>query len=349
MRLRIPESHLCHKDIVYIENMPLKYGVNRNHLAHFQAVAQAGSISGGAAAVRVSQPAVSRQIAELEHELGVSLLDRLPRGCCLTEAGRILADYAFRWLSLEKEAARAVEEYRGLKRGRLTLGASQTIGGYLLPGMLAEFHCRYPEVELQVEIGNTERIHQALLAGSIELGLTEGPLLSEELESTVFFQDELVPIARPDHPLMKRRGLTAREMCREPILLREEGSGTRAVVERALQLRGIAVQPLLSLASPEAVKNAVAAGMGVAIVSRLIISLEMQAGSLGIIPVRDLSMLRPLHFQRLRGRSLSPSLSKFLEVVEKRIPPRTPLQNRADLRLPASAPHRPRPAAPGRH
>jgi DNA-binding transcriptional LysR family regulator len=305
--------------------------MNRNHLALFQAVAHAGSISGGAAAVRVSQPAVSRQIAELENELGVRLLDRLPRGCRLTEAGSILADYASRWQSLEKEAARAIEEYRGLKRGRLTVGASLTIGGYLLPGMLAEFHRRFPEIELQVEIGNTERINKALLAGTIELGLTEGPLEAEELESTVFFQDELVPIAPPDHPLLKKGGVTAREICREPILLREEGSGTRAVVERALRRRGITVQPLLSLASPEAIKNAVAEGMGVAIVSRLIVSLEVQAGSLGIIPVKDLSILRPLHLQRVRGRSLSPALAKFLEVVEKRNLPRARLAGTAFL------------------
>jgi DNA-binding transcriptional LysR family regulator len=296
--------------------------MNRNHLALFQAVAQAGSISGAAAVVRVSQPAVSRQIAELEDELGVRLLDRLPRGCRLTEAGGILADYATRWQSVERGAARAIEEYRGLKRGRLTVGASLTIGGYLVPGLLAEFHSRFPEIELQTEIGNTERVHHALMAGVVELGMTEGPLETDELESTVFYQDELVPIAPPDHPLLKGGGVTVREMCREPILFREEGSGTRAVVERALRKKGITVQPILSLASPEAIKNAVAAGMGVAIVSRLIVSLEVQAGTLGIIPIKDLLILRPLYLQRVRGRSLSPSLSKFLEIVEKRNPPR---------------------------
>ena len=107
--------------------------MNRNHLALFQAVAQAGSISRGATSARVSQPAVSKQIAELEGALGVQLLERLPRGCRLTEAGRILADYAHRWRALERDAVRAIEEFRGLKRGRLAIGASLTIGGYLLP------------------------------------------------------------------------------------------------------------------------------------------------------------------------------------------------------------------------
>ncbi len=299
-----------------------EHGMNRNHLALFQAVAQAGSISGAAAAVRVSQPAVSRQIAELETELGVRLLDRLPRGCRLTEAGTILAGYAARWQSLEKDAARAIEEFRGLKRGRLSVGASLTIGGYLLPEMLAEFHRRQPEIELQVEIGNTEHVQQALLAGTIELGMTEGPLAADELESTVFFQDELVAVAPPDHPLLRKGIVTVRELGREPMILREEGSGTRAVVERALHRKGIAVQPVLSLASPEAIKNAVAAGLGVAIVSRLIVAAEVRAGSLGIVPVADLSILRPLHLQRLRGRSLSPALGRFLAIVEERKPGR---------------------------
>ena len=134
--------------------------MNRNHLALFHAVAQAGGISRGAAAAHVSQPAVSKQIAELEDALGVRLLDRLPRGCRLTGAGKILADYAHRWRSLENDAARAIEEYRGLKRGRLAIGASLTIGGYLLPGALAEFHRRFPEIELQVETANTQHIQR---------------------------------------------------------------------------------------------------------------------------------------------------------------------------------------------
>jgi DNA-binding transcriptional LysR family regulator len=292
--------------------------MNRNHLALFHAVAQAGGISRGAAAARVSQPAVSKQIAELEGALGVRLLDRLPRGCRLTEAGKILADYAHRWRSVENDAARAIEEYRGLKRGRLAIGASQTIGGYLLPGAIAEFHRQFPEIELQLEIGNTGHVQRLLLEGAIELGLTEGTLESEELESTVFFKDELVVIAPAGHPLLGKKRVTVREICREPFILREEGSGTRAVMERALRRRGLKIKPFLSLVSPEAIKNLVAAGMGLSIVSRLIVALELQTGSLGIIPLKDLTIQRPLHWQRIRGRSQSPVLAKFLEVLTAR-------------------------------
>lgn len=289
--------------------------MNRNHLALFHAVAQAGSISGGAASVRVSQPAVSKQIAELEEDLGIPLLERLPRGCRLTGAGRLLADYAQRWLSLETDAARAIAEYRGLKRGRLAIGASLTIGGYLIPKALAEFHRRFPDIELHLNIANTEHIQRALLEGSIELGLTEGLIQSQELESTVFFQDELVAIAPANHPLLKKGPVGVREVCRHPFILREEGSGTRAVVERALKRKGILIHPLLSLASPEAIKSVVAAGMGLAIISRLVVELELQSGSLAIIPLKDLTIRRPLHLQRLLNRSQSPALGCFLEVL----------------------------------
>lgn len=265
---------------------------------------------------RVSQPAVSKQIAELESALGVKLLERLPRGCRLTEAGAILAEYAQRWYSVEDEAERAIAEYRGLKRGRLAVGASMTIGGYLLPESVAEFHRRFPHIELQLQIANTQQIQRALFDGSIEVGLTEGPIENEELESTPIFQDELVAIAPAGHPLLQKKSVTVRELCAESFILREEGSGTRAVVEGAFRQKGLKIKPLLSLASPEAIKNMVATGIGIAIVSRLIIGLELKSGVLGIIPLKDLTIQRPLHLQRTRNRSESPAVGKFVEVLK---------------------------------
>jgi DNA-binding transcriptional LysR family regulator len=295
--------------------MPDSYTMNRNHLALFHAVAQAGGISAGAAAVRVSQPAVSKQIAELEESLGVKLLERLPRGCRLTEAGEILADYAKRWQALEADAAHAIEEYRGLKRGRLSLGASLTIAGYLLPRVLAEFHRRYPEIELRVQTANTRQIQVALLDGTLELGLTEGIAEAPELESEVFFEDELVVVAPAGHPLLQRDAISARELCREPLIVREAGSGTRAVFERALARKGLEFTPLVEFSSPEAIKSAVGCGMGLAIVSRLIVGLELQTKTLGIVPLKDLTIRRPLRRQWLRGRNPSPAGMKFLELL----------------------------------
>jgi DNA-binding transcriptional LysR family regulator len=194
-----------------------------------------------------------------------------------------------------------------------------TIGGYLLPGIIAEFHRLHPGVEIQLEIANTRDIQKLLADGLIEIGFTEGPDTSENLESEIFFQDELVAIAPPGHPLLAKKGVSIREVCREPLILREEGSGTRAAVEKALGRKRIKVKPLLSLSSPEAIKNAVAAGMGLAIVSRLIVGLETQGQSLGIIQLKDFSIPRPLHLQRLPGKSQTPSAGKFLSLLANKL------------------------------
>ena len=289
--------------------------VNRNHLALFHAVARHGGISRASAALHISQPAISRQIGELERALGVRLLDRLPRGCRLTEAGTILAEYAGRWRLLESEAERALEEFRGMKRGRLAIGASMTIGAYLLPKVLTEFHRRVPGIELQIQIANTHSIRRALLDRSIELGLTEGLIQAEELSTELFFEDELVAIANENHRLLKLPSVSIKDIAREPFILREEGSGTREVVERALGQKGIQIKPLLSLASPEAIKNCVASGLGVAIVSRLLVEADIKSGNLAIIPIKNFSIRRPLHQQRLRDRAPSPALSGFLQVM----------------------------------
>ena len=289
--------------------------MNRNHLALFHAVAQAGGISRGAERLHVSQPAVSKQIKELEDALGIRLLERLPRGSRLTDGGKLLAHYVQRMAVVEEETARAIEEFRGLKRGRLAVGASTTIGAYLLPQVFGEFHRQHPDIELRLEIANTETIQNQLMEGSIEVGLTEGLMEAEHLDSEVFHEDELVAIAPRGHSLLKQKRVTARELCREPFILREAGSGTRAVVERALGKRGLTVKPVLSLARPEAIKRAVIAGVGVAIVSRLAIGCELQIGSLVVIPVKDLVIRRPLHLQKLRSKNPSPAVSQFLKLL----------------------------------
>ena len=289
--------------------------MNRNHLALFHAVAEAGSITAGADRLRISQPAVSKQIGELEDAMGVRLFDRLPRGIRLTDAGVLLADYARRMSVMEGDAERAIEELRGLKRGRLAIGASTTIGAYLLPQALVRFHQVYPGIELHLEIANTQVIQSALMDGTLEMGFTEGRIVSDALETAVFQQDELVAIAPVGHALLSKKRVTARDLCREPFIMREQGSGTRQVVEAALGAKGISVNPIMSLGSTEAIKCAVIAGVGVAIVSRLTVSMELESRLLGIVALNDLAINRPLHRQKLRERSVSTPVKEFLRFV----------------------------------
>lgn len=289
--------------------------MNLNHLATFHAVAEEGSISRGAARLFISQPAVSKQVRELEASLGVILLDRLPRGVQLTEAGEVLASHARRLFAEEADAERAIAELKGLSKGRLVLGASLTIGVYLLPEILGLYRKKHPGVELSLEIGNTQVVQQKVLDNAVDIALTEGFVEHKDLEGTVASRDELVAIVATDHPFAARPRLTAAEFCAEPFIMREHGSGTREVIERALVNIGLDVRPVMSLGSTEAIKRAVAAGLGVAIVSRLALKLELDADLLRVIALSDVALNRPLHIVSLRGKSESRTVQAFRSLL----------------------------------
>src|SRR5690606_12995217 len=158
------------------------------------------SITGAARRLRISQPAVSKQLAELESALGVALVDRLPRGIRLTQAGEVIQTHARRIFRAEEDAEQELAELLGLGRGRLSVGASTTIGSYLVPRVFGDFHAAHPGVALELEIGNTASIQAAVTEGRLDLGLTEGFVAGESLDVTVFAHDEMVLIVSPRHP-----------------------------------------------------------------------------------------------------------------------------------------------------
>ena len=292
--------------------------MNLNHLAVFHAVAQAGSMTLGAERLDISQPAVSKQVQQLERALGVHLFDRIGRRVHLSQPGETLADYARRLFALAHEAEKAMADVRAAGRGTLAIGASTTIGTYLLPGVLAEFWRRHPGVELLVQIENTEQVHRRLAGHELDLGLTEGLVEDEELEAEVFHQDELVLIAAPGHRLAGRPRVPLSAVREEPFILREPGSGTRAVEERALARLKLPVRVAMALGSTEAIKRVVAEGVGLAVVSRLAVAAECAAGTLAVLPVAGLPIERPLHLVRRRGRRDGPALQAFCVVLRER-------------------------------
>ncbi len=289
--------------------------MNISHLAIFHAAAEESSMSRAAERLFISQPAVSKQIGELEAALGVSLFDRLPRGLRLSAAGEALAGHARRLFAVEAEAEQAISEIKGLVQGKLTIGASLTVGGYLLPKLLGAYHKQYPGITLQLEIANTQIVQQKLRENALDFGLTEGFADDPALDAEIFAEDTLTAIVPPGHPLLGEPSVTAARFCAEPLLLREPGSGTREVVERALLHREIIVRPALSLGSTEAIKQGVMAGLGVAIVSRLALETELTLGLLYPLPLSDLAIVRPLHLARLRGKSNSAAAQAFLRLL----------------------------------
>ena len=289
--------------------------MNFNHLAIFDAVARESSVTRAGERLRISQPAVSRQLKLLEEALGATLVDRLPKGVRLTPAGDLLAGYSRRIFAQADEAERAVAELQGLRRGRLTIGASTTIGIYFLPQLLAGFRTRFPRIDLHMEVANTQVIQQALMEHRVDVAVTEGFIHWPELEARVFLVDEIVPIVPPGHPLASARRVGLRRFCAEPLIMREKGSGTREVIEEALGKKGVEVRPLMSLGSTEAIKRSVAAGVGVAFVSALTIEQEVHDGRLVTFRLHDCPLHRSLHVVQARDRSVSKAVAAFLELL----------------------------------
>jgi DNA-binding transcriptional LysR family regulator len=265
----------------------------------------------------IGQPAVSSHIADLESALKLTLFERLPRGVRLTEAGELLLGYSRRLAALEEEAELAMTELRGMTRGRLRIGASTTAGAWLLPRLIGEFKRKFPGIEVMLDIGNTAEVHQRLVDGLLDFSVTEGFVEDPALVGEAVFQDQLVAIAPPSHPLIHMRHLKARMLNDTPMLLREPGSGTRAVVQRALEKKRIKPRHTMSIGSTEAIKQAVIAGLGVAIVSRMTIERELADGVLRIIPFADLSIDRPILLTMVKGRPQSSATQAFLPLLRK--------------------------------
>lgn len=297
--------------------------LNLNHLRVFRAVCETNSITHAAHRLRISQPAASKQLAELESHLGVALVQRLPRGVRLTAAGEVLGRHARRLFQEEEAAEAALEAVLGLELGQLSVAASTTIGSYIVPSVFGALHSAHPNVKLQLDIGNAARVEELVLDGQLDLGLSEGLVASDSLHVEVFTHDEMVLIVAPSHPFARDASpglLSASVLGGQSFIVRERGSGTREVVEDALQRHGIPIAPVMSLGSTEAIKNAVAIGLGVAMVSSLTLELELQIGRLCVIPLADLSIRRALHLVTLEGKPPSPAAAEFLRLLRLRYP-----------------------------
>lgn len=294
--------------------------MNFNHLLIFQKVAEKGHFTRAAEELFISQPAVSKQIHELEKALKQPLFSRVGQKVFLTDAGRLLLPYANRIFALAEEAEKALQEMQGLERGQLTVGASMTIGTYLLPELLGVYKERHPRIELFVTVANTEEVQEAVLANKVEIGLIEGSMTHPELEQQVWRQDELVLIASPEkaRDLPTEMSIEQFLALRLPLIMRERGSGTRSVLEEALMaLEVMPPLPVLELNSPEAIKRAVAAGLGYAFVSEQTITHEEATQRLQRVPLKGFQVRRPLLVIFPRQKKFSKTTEAFLHLLQE--------------------------------
>ncbi len=285
--------------------------MNLHLLRIFAVVAEQGSFSKAAELLYISQPAVSKSVQELERQLDQTLLDRSGRKVTLTEAGVLMYRHAQQIFALERSAETALQQLRGLETGRLSLGASQTIGTYLLPPILGAFHRRYPGIQLSLEIGNTQQIVEQLSKGVLDTAFVEGPVDKAGLVIQPWRTDRMVVIAAPDHALVTQPSVRFDRLLAEPFVIRESGSGTRAVLETWLEDHGVQIQIAMELGSNEAVKNAVSAGLGIAVISEATIPISLKAGMLALLEVPDFVLTRSLTQVAVEGRPSSPALTAF--------------------------------------
>jgi len=251
-------------------------------LVVFRAVAEHLSFRKAAEHLFLTQPAVSLQIKALEEDLGVQLFDRTGTHIALTAAGELLLRYATQVHSLLSEAEHDIAAASGEHAGQLALGASTTIAQYVLPSILGDFRRQHPRVALTLTSGNTEEIVTAIEQQRIALGLIEGPARSRDIKTEPFLLDELVLIVPAAHEWSDRASVPLAEVPGVPLLLRERGSGTRQVVEAALERRGVRRRALnvpMELDSTESIKSAVEAGLGVGFVSRWALAKDSRLGS----------------------------------------------------------------------
>jgi DNA-binding transcriptional LysR family regulator len=279
-------------------------------LSTFLAVLEAGRISAAAKAIHLSQPAVTAQIRKLEDAVGAALFVRSVHGVTPTDAGEKLAGYA---RSVRSLLERAVAEVSSVDDagGPLVLAASTTIAAHVLPPLLAQFRAAHRGVGLEVHVGNTEHVVGEVRAGRVPLGLVEGHARASGIRLEPFVDDEIVAVVGRDAPFQVRR---ARDLEGVPLLWREAGSGTRAVVERALRKAGVRRRDAraldLELGSTEAIVGCAVAGLGVAFVSRWSVRAHLAAGFVRVVPGLDLAVRRTFHWALSAG-ALTGTAARF--------------------------------------
>lgn len=294
-------------------------------LTVFRKVAEQLSFRKAAEELFLTQPAVSLQIKALEEELGVLLFDRSGSQVKLTATGATLLKYAEQSNSLLREAKLQISLSSGTHDGALTLGASTTIAQYVLPRLLSEFCTAHPKVHPRLVSGNTEQIVADVDEEKIALGFIEGPPRNRDLTIVPFLEDELVLLAPAGHEWAERAEIEPAELVSAPLILRERGSGTRQIVELALErhhIRRSSLNVVMELDSVEAIKSAVEAGFGVGFASRWAIAKDVRVGpAFRIVQINGIRILRKFLMISRKGPAKAGLISDFRSFVLATVQP----------------------------
>jgi DNA-binding transcriptional LysR family regulator len=305
--------------------MPL----NLHLLRLFATVAETGSFSRATTVLNLSQPAISQGVRDFELQLGCRLLDRPPKGVKPTREGRALMRHARSVFAAERAAEEELKSLRGLDSGSLRIGASTTIATYLLPEYLGQFHRTYPGIDLHLVSANTRDIADLMLGHEIEIALVEGPVDDDGLLSEPWQTDIMTMIAAPSHPFAREDApIDPARLAEELLVIREPGSGSREVVNQALSAYAIQPSRTLEVGSTEAIKQLVAAGVGVSIVSRAAVKDQVALQRLKMIEIAGVAIERTLWQLTVSGRLSIPAAYVFKKIIAPNTPVRASTSSR---------------------
>jgi len=290
--------------------------MNLDQIRNFYEVAVNKSFTLAAEKLYRTQPAISTQVRILEEELGEKLFDRIGKRVCLTQAGEILLPYAERLLNLHDEAKLAITELNATPKGKILIGANEATCIYILPQIFALFKRGYPEVQISIYRNFSKKVVDKILENQLDFGIVTLPVANRDLNVLPIAEDELWLVTSPAHPLASRSAVNLNELISHPIIFHKAGT-TR---ERLMKHFGKLWEKLnisMELASIETIKKFVSIGMGVSIVPKRYALHESEQGTLRLIRIKNLRMIRKLGLIYRKNRYLSRASKAFLEVVEE--------------------------------
>lgn len=276
----------------------------------FETVARHLSFSRAADELYLSQPAVSMQIKQLEENISLPLFEQMGKQIYLTDAGNELYNYSRDILQRLADLEVAIDELKGMERGKLTI-AAVTTANYFAPHLLAKFSQRYKNVTISLNVSNREAILKQLDDNSIDMAIMGQPPDNLDIDSHSFMENPLVVVAPPSHPLCERHGITVKRLAQEVFLVREPGSGTRSAMERFFKQYGVRLITGMETDTTEAIKQAVQAGMGLGIMSRHTAELELETGRLKILDAQGFPIVRYWHVVNRKNKRLSALATAF--------------------------------------
>lgn len=294
--------------------------MNFHQLHIFHTVAERGSFSSAAQVLHMTQPAVTMQVQALEEYFGTKLLNRSTKKIELSEAGKALFPYAQKSIDIAREADVAMSSFAHMLQGRLQLGASLTIGEYVLPRLLGPFGQQYPQINIVMKVMNTTQLIEEICKHQLNFGLIEAPIQHPDMVIDAVMQDELKLIVPAAHPLAARSEVNLEEVLKYPFVLREQGSGTRQVMEDQLLLQGYNpddIQTVMELGSTGAVKSAVEAGLGITMLSPSSVKHETALGLVKIIDIHNVEFKRKFYAIHLKSTLLPISAVTFLSFLRQ--------------------------------